>query len=84
MKMYNETRKIMHSDIKLAQLVSVFLPSARIHSESIWVETERPISYRRSLVKHLPTVTDWVPMDNPAERKNIRCRCSLQEKTLYM
>lgn len=43
MKMFNETRKIMHSDIKVSA-ICVRVPVLRAHSESVWVETERPIS----------------------------------------
>ncbi len=43
MKMYNETRKIMHSDIAVSA-TCVRVPVMRAHSESVWVETERPIS----------------------------------------
>jgi len=43
MKMYHETRKIMHSDI-LVSATCVRVPSLRTHSESIWTETEKPIS----------------------------------------
>ena len=43
MKMFNETRKIMHSDVRVSA-TCVRVPSLRAHSESIWVETERPIS----------------------------------------
>lgn len=43
MKMYNETRKIMHSDIKVSA-TCVRVPVLRAHSEAIWVKTERPIS----------------------------------------
>ena len=43
MKMFNETRKIMHSDVKVSA-TCVRVPSLRAHSESVWVETERPIS----------------------------------------
>ncbi|NLE33023.1 MAG: aspartate-semialdehyde dehydrogenase, partial [Bacteroidales bacterium] len=43
MKMYNETRKIMHSDVEVSA-TCVRVPVMRAHSESIWVETERPIS----------------------------------------
>ncbi len=43
MKMYNETRKIMHSDVKVSA-TCVRVPSLRAHSESVWVETEQPIS----------------------------------------
>ncbi|MBO8438882.1 MAG: aspartate-semialdehyde dehydrogenase [Bacteroidetes bacterium] len=43
MKMFNETRKIMHSDVKTSA-TCVRVPVMRAHSETIWVETERPIS----------------------------------------
>ena len=39
MKMYNETRKIMHSDIEVSS-TCVRVPVLRNHSEAIWVETE--------------------------------------------
>ncbi len=43
MKMYNETRKIMHSDIEVSA-TCVRVPSLRAHSEAVWVETEETIS----------------------------------------
>jgi aspartate-semialdehyde dehydrogenase len=43
MKMYNETRKIMHSDIEVSA-TCVRVPVMRAHSETTWIETERPIS----------------------------------------
>lgn len=43
MKMYNETRKIMHTDAKCSAMC-VRVSSLRSHSESVWIETERPIS----------------------------------------
>jgi len=39
MKMYNESRKIMHSDIEVSS-TCVRVPVLRNHSEAIWVETE--------------------------------------------
>ncbi|MGM9705429.1 MAG: aspartate-semialdehyde dehydrogenase [Prevotella sp.] len=42
MKMYNETRKIMHSDVKCSA-TCVRVSSLRSHSESVWIETEQPI-----------------------------------------
>lgn len=42
MKMYNETRKIMHSDVKCSA-TCVRVSSLRSHSESVWIETERPL-----------------------------------------
>ena len=47
MKMYHETRKIMHSDIKVSA-TCVRVPVMRAHSESIWIETERPISVKEA------------------------------------
>ncbi len=43
MKMFNETRKIMHSDVAVSA-TCVRVPVMRAHSESVWLETERPIS----------------------------------------
>ena len=43
MKMFNETRKIMHSDA-LCSAMCVSVPSLRSHSEAIWAETETPVS----------------------------------------
>ena len=43
MKMFNETRKIMHSDVQTSAMC-VRVPSLRSHSESVWIETERPVS----------------------------------------
>jgi aspartate-semialdehyde dehydrogenase len=39
MKMYNESRKIMHSDIEVSS-TCVRVPVLRNHSEAIWVETD--------------------------------------------
>ena len=43
MKMFNETRKIMHNDVKCSA-TCVRVSSLRSHSESVWIETETPIS----------------------------------------
>ncbi len=48
-KMFNETRKIMHSDV-LCSAMCVRVSSLRSHSESIWIETERPISVEEARV----------------------------------
>ncbi len=39
MKMYNESRKIMHSDIEVST-TCVRIPVMRNHSEAMWIETE--------------------------------------------
>ena len=43
MKMFNETKKIMHTDAKCSAMC-VRVSSLRSHSESVWIETEKPIS----------------------------------------
>jgi aspartate-semialdehyde dehydrogenase len=43
LKMYNETRKIMHSDV-LVSATCVRVPILRAHSEAVWLETEEPVS----------------------------------------
>lgn len=58
MKMYEETRKIMHSDIRTSA-TCVRVSSLRSHSESVWFETEKPISVGqiREALKNAPGVT---------------------------
>ena len=67
MKMYHETKKIMHSDIETSAMC-VRVPSLRSHSESIWIETERPISVEeaRQAVINGEGLT---LMDTPAEKE---------------
>ncbi|MCQ2112526.1 MAG: aspartate-semialdehyde dehydrogenase [Bacteroidaceae bacterium] len=43
MKMFNETRKIMHSDVRCSAMC-VRISSLRAHSEAVWVETEKPLA----------------------------------------
>ena len=43
MKMFNETRKIMHTDA-CCSATCVRVSSLRSHSESVWIETQQPIS----------------------------------------
>ena len=42
MKMFNETRKIMHSDVQCSAMC-VRISSLRSHSEAVWIETEKPL-----------------------------------------
>ncbi len=67
MKMFNETRKIMHSDIAVSA-TCVRVPVMRAHSESIWVETERPISIEEAR-EAFSSSEGIVLMDEPAEKK---------------
>ena len=63
LKMYHETRKIMHSDIAVSA-TCVRVPSLRAHSEALWVETEEPLTPEqvREALAHAEGVQ---VMDNP-------------------
>ncbi len=65
MKMYNETRKIMGSDIEVSA-TCVRIPVMRAHSEAIWVETERPLSVEeaREAFKNTKGIT---VLDDPSK-----------------
>lgn len=67
MKMYHETRKIMHSDIAVSA-TCVRVPSLRAHSEAIWVETERPISVAE-LREAFAKAPGIVLQDNPEQKE---------------
>lgn len=58
MKMFNETQKIMHSDVRTSA-TCVRVSSLRSHSESVWFETERPVSVEeiRNALRNAPGVT---------------------------
>ena len=66
MKMFHETRKIMHSDIKVSA-TCVRVPSLRAHSESIWVETEQPISVEQAKAA-FTAAEGCVLMDDPQNK----------------
>ena len=58
MKMFNETRKIMHSDVRTSA-TCVRVSSLRSHSESVWFETEKPLEVEavREALRQAPGVT---------------------------
>lgn len=58
MKMFNETRKIMHSDVRTSA-TCVRVSSLRSHSESVWFETEKPLAVEdiRKALEAAPGVT---------------------------
>ena len=57
----------MHSDVKVSA-TCVRVPALRSHSESIWVETERPISVEEAR-EAFSKGEGLVLMDNPAEKE---------------
>ena len=66
MKMFHETRKIMHSDIRTSA-TCVRVPVLRAHSEAIWVETEKELTVE-AVRDSFATSKGIVLMDNPAEK----------------
>jgi aspartate-semialdehyde dehydrogenase len=66
MKMYHETRKIMHSDVKVSA-TCVRVPSLRAHSEAIWLETEQPVSVAQAR-EAFEKAPGCVLMDEPEQK----------------
>ena len=66
MKMFHETRKIMHSDVKVSA-TCVRVPSLRAHSESIWIETEKPVSVEQAKAA-FANAQGCVLMDEPENK----------------
>jgi len=66
MKMYHESRKIMHSDIEVSS-TCVRVPVLRNHSEAIWVETEESLDLQqvRDALENAPGIT---LKDDPAKQ----------------
>ncbi len=65
MKMYNETKKIMHASYLDVSATCVRVPVMRAHSEAIWVETEEPIGVDRAREAFV-AAEGLVVVDNPS------------------
>ena len=67
MKMFNETRKIMHTDARCSAMC-VRISSLRSHSEAVWIETEQPLTPEqvREALRQAPGVT---VVDDPANKQ---------------
>ena len=68
MKMYHETKKIMHTPDLDVSATCVRVPVMRAHSEAIWVETEKPISVEQAR-EAFANGQGLVVVDQPAEKK---------------
>ena len=68
MKMFNETRKIMHAPDLSVSATCVRVPVSRAHSEAVWVETERPVSVAEAR-EAFSKAEGLVVVDEPAEKK---------------
>ncbi|MEI6143278.1 MAG: aspartate-semialdehyde dehydrogenase [Mariniphaga sp.] len=67
MKMFHETRKIMHSDI-MVSATAVRVPVLRAHSEAIWVETENEISLEAAKAA-FENAEGVIVIDKPSEKQ---------------
>lgn len=68
MKMYNETRKILHSDKIQVSATCVRVPVMRAHSEAIWLSTEEPLEIER-VREALENAPGIVMNDIPAQKQ---------------
>ena len=68
MKMFFETRKIMHSPDIEVSATCVRVPVLRAHSEAIWVETAEPVSVEAAR-EAFAAADGVVLIDNPAEKQ---------------
>jgi len=66
MKMFNETRKILHSDVKCSAMC-VRISSLRSHSEAVWVETEKSLGVAE-VQKALAAAPGVTLQDDPATK----------------
>ncbi|MBQ8449483.1 MAG: aspartate-semialdehyde dehydrogenase [Bacteroidaceae bacterium] len=67
MKMFNETRKIMHSDIAVSA-TCVRVPALRSHSQALWIETEEPLTVEQ-VREAIANGEGLVLMDNPEKKE---------------
>lgn len=68
MKMFHETKKIMHAPKLDVSAMCVRVPVMRAHSEAIWVETENPISAEQA-TEAFKAANGLVVIDEPADKK---------------
>ncbi len=67
MKMYNETKKIMHCPDLQVSATCVRVPVMRAHSEAIWVETREPVSLDEAR-EAFSKAEGLVVVDDPASK----------------
>lgn len=68
MKMFHETRKIMHLPDVAVSATCVRVPVLRAHSEAVWLETEKPVSVEQ-VREAWAKAPGLVVVDEPAARR---------------
>lgn len=67
MKMYHETKKIMHAPSLEVSATCVRVPVMRAHSEAVWIETESPVGVEAAR-EAFAKAQGVVVVDNPADK----------------
>ena len=67
MKMFNETRKILHSDVRCSA-TCVRISALRSHSEAVWIETESPLEVK-DVQEALAAAPGVTLVDDPATKR---------------
>lgn len=67
MKMFNETKKIMHAPDLAVSAMCVRVPVMRAHSETVWVETEQPLELD-AVREAFEKAEGLVVLDKPADK----------------
>lgn len=67
MKMFNETKKIMHAPGLAVSAMCVRVPVMRAHSEAVWVETEQPLELD-AVREAFEKAEGLVVLDKPADK----------------
>ncbi len=71
MKMYNETRKIMHSEVRVSA-TCVRVPTLRAHAEAVWVQLQTPLSI--DLIRRaIANAPGCELVDDPANTQSPTC-----------
>ncbi len=68
MKMYNETKKIMHCPDLEVSATCVRVPVMRAHSEAVWVETSEPLTVEQAR-QAFSAAEGLVVVDDPAAKQ---------------
>ncbi|MCM1348734.1 MAG: aspartate-semialdehyde dehydrogenase [Firmicutes bacterium] len=68
MKMFNETRKIMHAPEMSVSAMCVRVPVMRAHSEAVWVHTEQPLELEQ-VREAFANAEGLVVVDEPADKR---------------
>ena len=79
MKMFNETKKIMHTDARCSAMC-VRISSLRAHSEAVWVETDEPLNVED--VKAALAAAEGVTLIDDPQRVGTKANPDASQETM--